>query len=277
MSDTKPLSGWLLASDIDGTLNDKSRRLPKRNYEAIRRFTSEMGGVFILASGRSIESMRKHFNRLDLDSGLCVFTNGAGVYDYAKEEIIWLHEMSGETVRQIKDVIGSFHGANMQVVTPDCIYLKTPTPSSYILALSSKLPKKIFSNYESIPNDRWCKVIFTGAPWRLDRLEKRFAELNGGNTSNLMRSSVCSFEIVAEGTNKGVAVMKVAQMLGIDESKTAAIGDYFNDLEMLKCVALPAVCGQAPKALKKIAKLVTCHCDKGAVADLIEYIIDNYT
>ncbi len=29
-------SDWLVASDIDGTLNNKLRRLPKRNYERIR-------------------------------------------------------------------------------------------------------------------------------------------------------------------------------------------------------------------------------------------------
>ena len=46
--------------------------------------------------------------------------------------------------------------------------------------------------------------------------------------------------------------------------------------EMLKSVAVPACCGQAPKGMKKIAKLVTCHCNKGAVADLIEYIIANH-
>ena len=53
-------------------------------------------------------------------------------------------------------------------------------------------------------------------------------------------------------------------------------GDYFNDYEMLKAVALPACCGQAPRGMKEIAKLVTCHCDRGAVADLIEYITEHY-
>ena len=36
--ENKPLSGWLIASDIDGTLNTKVRTLPKRNEEAIRKY-----------------------------------------------------------------------------------------------------------------------------------------------------------------------------------------------------------------------------------------------
>ena len=83
--------------------------------------------------------------------------------------------------------------------------------------------------------------------------------------------------MVNEDTNKGVAVLKLADILGVEHSKTAAIGDYFNDYEMLKAVGLPACCGQAPRGMKKIAKLVTCHCNLGAVADLIEHIIKNYS
>ena len=46
---------------------------------------------------------------------------------------------------------------------------------------------------------------------------------------------------------------------------------------MLKKVALPACCGQAPKGMKEIAKFVAGHCNQGAVADLIEYIIKNHS
>ena len=53
-------SDWLVVSDIDGTLNNKIRKLPSRNYDAIRHFVSDLGGNFTLASGRSVITMRKH-------------------------------------------------------------------------------------------------------------------------------------------------------------------------------------------------------------------------
>ena len=49
---------WLVVSDIDGTLNNKFRKLPKRNYEAIKKFTDH-GGNFTLASGRMISSLKR--------------------------------------------------------------------------------------------------------------------------------------------------------------------------------------------------------------------------
>lgn len=57
----KDFSDWLVVSDIDGTLNNKLRQLPKRNLEAINRFVLECGGHFTLASGRNVQSLRKHF------------------------------------------------------------------------------------------------------------------------------------------------------------------------------------------------------------------------
>ena len=67
-----------------------------------------------------------------------------------------------------------------------------------------------------------------------------------------------------------------ADMLGIKKQNTAAIGDYFNDVDMLKAVTHPAACGQAPDEIKALAEYVACHCNKGAVADFINYLEKNY-
>ena len=271
-----PLSDWLVASDIDGTLNDKRRRLPKRNFDAIQKFVYEYGGHFILSSGRSIESMRKHFKNLGLNTGYAVFINGAGVYDYSQEKILWLSPVNEKITALIKKTAKKFRFAAVQVITPCEARVVKPTISAYILAKTSKLPIKKYKNIEQLPTGDWCKAIFTGLPFVISRVE-RFAKENSSTHTNLMRTSPFSFELVNEGTNKGVAVLQVAEILGIDKEKTAAIGDYFNDYEMLRAVGLPACCGQAPQGMKDIAKLVTCHCNKGAVADLIEYIIKNNT
>lgn len=269
------LSDWLIASDIDGTLNNKARKLPKRNYDAIQKFVHEYSGNFILSSGRSIESMRKHVKRLNLTHGYAVFINGAGVYNYDKEEIVWLSPVNERITGIIKDTAKRFRSVKVQVVTPDAVHLVKPDIPAFILAVSSMLKRITYKSVDDIPEGKWCKAIFTGLPWKIDKVQKYVEEANGDST-NLMRTSPFSFEVVNENTNKGVAVLKVAEILGIDKSKTAAIGDYFNDYQMLKSVALPACCGQAPQGMKDIAKLVTCHCNKGAVADLIEYIIENH-
>ncbi len=270
------LSSWLIASDIDGTINDKTRQLVQRNYDMVQKFVYEYGGNFTLASGRSPESMRKHFKRLDIENGKAVVLNGAGIYDFATEQMVWQSPLNEHCIDMVRKSVKKFPFLAFQVVSDKCVYLFRPTPASRILAINAKKEVKYFYNFEKIPKENWYKVIFTGLPTEMKLLEKYIVSMSN-TTDNLMYSSVCSYEMVNEDTNKGVAVLKLAEMLGVDKSKTAAIGDYFNDYQMLKRVALPACCGQAPEGMKKIAKFVSCHCNDGAVANLIEYIIKNHS
>lgn len=270
----KKLSNWLIASDIDGTINDKARRLVKRNYDAIHKYIDEYGGNFTLASGRSPDSMRKHFKRLDIADGKAIVINGAGIYDFAKEEMIWSDPLNEHCIDIVRKTVKKFPFLAFQVISDKVVYLFRPTPSARILAVNAQYPIKYFYNFDKIPKENWYKVIFTGFPTEM-KMTARFVESLSNTTENLMFSSAWSYEMVNETTNKGKAVLKLAEMLGVDKEHTAAIGDYFNDYEMLKHVGLPACCGQAPLGMKKIAKLVTCHCNHGAVADLIEYIIGN--
>ena len=270
----KKLSNWLIASDIDGTINDKGRRLVKRNYDAIHRFIDEYNGNFTLASGRSPDSMRKHYKRLDIADGKAIVINGAGIYDFAKEEMVWSDPLNEHCIDIVRKTVKKFPFLAFQVISDKVVYLFRPTPSARILAINSQYPIKYFYNFDKIPKENWYKVIFTGLPLEM-KMVSRFVESLSNTTENLMFSSDWSYEMVNEDTNKGKAVLKLAEMLGVDKEHTAAIGDYYNDYEMLKQVGLPACCGQAPKGMKKIAKLVTCHCNHGAVADHIEYIIQN--
>ena len=54
----KTFENWLVVSDIDGTLNNKIRKLPKRNYDAIKKFT-DLGGNFTLASGDFSQALKE--------------------------------------------------------------------------------------------------------------------------------------------------------------------------------------------------------------------------
>ncbi len=272
----KSLSHWLIASDIDGTINNKARQLVQRNYDAVHKYINELGGNFTLASGRAPESMRKHFKRLDMPDGKAIVINGAGIYDYAEEKMIWTSPLNDHCIDMVRKTVKKYPTMSFQVISDKFVYIFRPTPSSRILAINAKLPIKYFYSFEAIPKENWYKVIFTGLPPALKAVS-RYIESMSNTTENLMFSSQWSYEMVNEDTNKGKAVLKLAEMLGVKNENTAAIGDYFNDYEMLKQVGLPACCGQAPKGMKKIAKLVTCHCNNGAVADLIEFIIKNHS
>lgn len=263
-------SDWLIVSDIDGTLNNKARRLPERNRKAIERFVS-CGGHFTLASGRNPQSMERHFKNLPISDFPAVVINGAGVYDFKKQEMLHFSAMNEEAMDIAVKAAKKFWMVDVVVVAKDIIYITGLGLFGKWFVVVDNLKHKHIYDIAKVPKENWGKVIFSGDPISISRVKKYFETLNSTELT-LMSSSVASFEILAANTHKGTAVLKVAELLGIDNDHTGAIGDYFNDYAMLKTVGVPACCGQAPDEMKKISEFVACHCNNGAVADFIEYI-----
>lgn len=270
MNNKKTLSDWLVVSDIDGTLNNKFRQLPKRNEDAINKYVA-LGGRFTLASGRNPQSMEKHFKRLPIAGTPAVVINGAGIYDFQKNEMIWFNPMSEEAMRLAIEAAKKFRLVDVIVVAKDIIYITGAGWFGKMFVSADKLDHKHIRNIDDVPKENWGKVIFSGAPFHIAKIKKYFESMVDPDLT-LMSSSIASYEILARNTHKGTAVLKLAEILGIDKDHIGAIGDYFNDYDMLKSVSVPACCGQAPKALKEVSEYVTCHCNMGAVADFLEYI-----
>ena len=66
-------------------------------------------------------------------------------------------------------------------------------------------------------------------------------------------------------------ILGTASMIALALSATSCTDG--NDWDMLKTVGLPACAGQAPAPIHNICKFEACHCNKGCVADLLEYIM----
>lgn len=268
-------SDWLVASDIDGTLNNKLRRLPKRNYERICEFVQEKKGYFTLASGRNISSMRAPFENLPIASTPAVLLNGAGIYDYEHEKMLRFHAINPAGYELVCAVMKKFPTVEVEILTSNSAYAVNARIFANVMLRADDLPHRKFKKISEVPPDDWGKVIFLGMPPLIAAVKKYLLSIADPNV-NFMSSSVSSFEMLEKGIHKGVGVMEIAKLYGIERAHTAAIGDYFNDYEMLKTVGLPACCGQAPKKMHEIAKFHACHCNRGAVADLLEYIMYDY-
>ncbi|MCH5192071.1 MAG: Cof-type HAD-IIB family hydrolase [Oscillospiraceae bacterium] len=271
----KDMSNWLVVSDIDGTLNNKFRQLPKRNFEAINRFVLRCNGHFTLASGRNVESLRKHYEKLPIAGTPAIILNGAGIYDYSQEKMLHYTPINQHAVDIVGDIYKRFPLVEIEIVTDKTIYTLNPGIFSVAMSTADKLTHNSYKKFEDIPRENWGKVIFLGLPPIISQIRKYVGTLSDTG-ANFMSSSVSSFEMLEQGVHKGSALLKIAEMYNIEQKHTAAIGDYFNDYDMLKTVNLSASCGQAPKALKAITKYHACHCNRGAVGDLLEYLMDKY-
>ncbi|MBO7318961.1 MAG: HAD-IIB family hydrolase [Clostridia bacterium] len=271
----KSYSDWLIVSDIDGTLNNQLRQIPKVNKNAIYDFVHNKGGHFTLASGRGVQSLEPHFKNLPDVNTPAIVMNGAGIYDYNENKMLWFNPISNKGKEVIRKSLQKFSHLEIGVITEDMIYLVRPRISGPVMMMLDSLRHKKVKSIDDIPDCNWGKVIFFTMP-HMKKKVREFAVAESDESLAFIDTSSASFDLVAHDTNKGTAVLKLAEILGISEDKIGTIGNYYNDLDMLKAVKHSACCKQAPRDMHPICEYVTCHCNDGAVADFINYIYKTY-
>ncbi len=272
---TEKYSEWLLVSDIDGTLNTKSMKLPDNNKKAIRAFVDN-GGNFTLCSGRNLQSLSIHYEKLGINTP-AIFLNGAGIYDFSKKDLLYLNPITEEGENVILEVLKAHKSLQLTVYSPEKLYLTT-RKCIYGLVISKldNLDYELCKRVSDLPRGVWGKVSFFGTKKLINQLQEFFKNDVNICLFECFKTSPFTLEVVNKGVNKGNAVLKLAQILNVKKSNTAAIGDYYNDVDMLKMVEHPVCCGQAPEDIKTICEYVACHCNNGAVYDFINYIQSNY-
>ena len=77
-------------------------------------------------------------------------------------------------------------------------------------------------------------------------------------------------EFMGEGVSKAVALEKLGEMLGATREESIAVGDGFNDLEMIEYAGLGIAMENAPDAVKEKSDYITDSNDNDGVAKAIE-------
>ena len=76
-------------------------------------------------------------------------------------------------------------------------------------------------------------------------------------------------EVIAPGVNKAGSLAILAERLGLEMSRVAAIGDGLNDIEMIKASGFGIAMGNAAPQVKLAADWVTLSQDEAGVSEAV--------
>jgi hydroxymethylpyrimidine pyrophosphatase-like HAD family hydrolase len=114
------------------------------------------------------------------------------------------------------------------------------------------------------------KLLIPGDPMLLQPLES-IIRTYLGNDITLFTSKPYFLEVLPKGTDKGTALAKVAEILGIGREAVLAIGDSMNDEAMLLWAGTGVAMANGDDRIKSVAALVTEKSnDDDGVAEVIE-------
>jgi Cof subfamily protein (haloacid dehalogenase superfamily) len=263
----------LLAIDLDGTLLTHDKRILPENAEAIQ-LAQEAGITVVLASGRIPPSMRPFAEQLGLESGPMISGNGTLARTAELNEIYRL-DLSSGAYHSILEYAWA-EGLHLNIYTPDRLYFlrETPWGDLYRSRVETVTPELLGNRSDSLS---CIKVLVVADPGTIVGHRQRILDRLDGEDVRATESEPEYLEFMHVDATKGFALGKLCEALGIDQSETAAIGDYLNDLEMIEFAGLSAAVANAHPAVKNTANMVVSSNDEAGVSEFIrEFVLKQY-
>ena len=243
------LSDYLVFCDMDNTLLTAKEGIPACNRSVIRLFTA-MGGRFTVASGRPPESIRAA-NRVLRRSCLNQEQAAAAIADMLQK----FPKIGVEVMA----------GAGEMYVVHASSYTHAHQVDEHMESVACPL--------ENVP-DGWLKVVFAGDPETIRKAGQYAKTRYFGRDNYFLPTNQIYLEIMPSGISKAAGMEELCHILNENIKKTIVIGDYYNDLEIMKKAGYSVAVANAPSEVKAAANEVTnCDCTGGAVGEFLYKLI----
>ncbi len=264
--------GLLICTDLDGTLLNNDKTVSRENLEAVEYFKAN-GGRFTFITGRMYFYARETYELIKPNAPVGC-NNGGGVYDFENGEYLWLTEVDKEAAKSLMRFIDeTMPQLGMNVNTPhETLFCKDNDAMIRFRRITGLENKS--RNYEEI-SEPISKVILADLDHKnIEKLMEIIHKHPMAERVDFSHTEKTLYEILPKGIDKGKAAMKIADILGIEQNKTIAIGDYDNDVAMLKAAKLGIAVSNASEKAKAAADMITVSNNEHAIAKVI-YDIEN--
>jgi Cof subfamily protein (haloacid dehalogenase superfamily) len=268
----------LIATDIDGTLLDSQGALPAANAHALADAAAH-GIEVVLVTGR-----RFHFSlpiAEQLKCELHLIVNNGALTKSRDGKTLARHLLPVETARIVLEATREFRDAasvmfdrpgDGQVIL-EKIDWSHPLRASYFrknsMFLSEQTPLEACLNGEDP-----IQVGFTGNCAPLRRVQELLlghaeAAKFAVSLTEYAGRDLSILDVLASGVTKGRSLAEWCALRGIAREDVMAVGDNFNDFEMLEFAGVPVIMGNAVDELKAKGYARTGSNDDNGLAEAI--------
>ncbi|WP_439185095.1 HAD family hydrolase [Carboxylicivirga taeanensis] len=249
----------MIVSDMDGTLLDSNKQLPKDFVEVYQQI-KEAGIQFVVASGRQYYTLVEEFAHLDHNMAF-VAENGGFINWKGQTKV--MQPMQSKHVKELIETARAL-GANIVLCGRNGAYVENVSSEAFKTELEKYYVKHQLVNDLLAVEDDLLKIAindFSNIETVIyPQLKDRFGEV-----LQLSTSSPIWLDVMSLGVNKGKAIQLLHRELNIRPEETMAFGDYLNDLEMLQSVKHSYAMANAHPDIKAVARHIAKSNDENGV------------
>jgi len=274
---TNPIK--LIAMDIDGTLLDSSGNLPAENARAIAD-AAACGIEIMVVTGRRFLPAQRIANELACEVHV-ISSNGALIKSKSGETD-YRRLLPVSVAREVLDATPDFRASTGIIFdrtppAPQVVFERVdwegPFVGPYLRRHRDQLVE-IVPLTSCLDSEDPVEVLFIG---ECEKMRRAMRTLETHPSSPHFTLALTEYpnrnlsflDVLGSGVTKGAALAEWASRKGITREHVMAIGDNWNDREMLAFAGLPVIMGNSVPELKSLGWKVTLSNDDCGVAAAI--------
>ena len=275
----KPLR--LVAIDIDGTLLDPQFQISQRNLAALRA-AHESGIAIMLATGRRHDYALPVARELGIPAWL-ISSNGALVRSTAGETF-YADRLPAAVARKLilhmdefrVNAVLTFDRQGQDALILEREHTLNRSISRWIEKNSAHI--QYVSPLEDALTEDPIQAMYCGSVEQMKGAQERLGKAEFIDEITVLRTQydyrdLCILDVLNRDCTKGHALRRWAEYHRIPREQIMAIGDNYNDLEMLEFAGLPVIMGNASEELRQSGWRITASNAESGVAAALEEVL----
>lgn len=257
----------LIATDMDGTLLNSQGQVSDRFFELFNKL-KQQNIIFVAASGRQYFSITDKLNGIRNDITI-IAENGA--LTKKQEQDLLLIDLNQDEIKDLILLLRPIDEIDIVLCGKKAAYIESTNQDF------KSVFKEYYNRYETVEDltavddDHFLKIAVYckhGSETQLyphvKHLEKDFQVKVSGDVW---------LDLSHLDANKGFALSKLQDSLGITKEETMVFGDYNNDLEMFEQAAIGIAVENAHPNIKKVATHITKSNNEAGVEIILEQLL----
>ena len=265
-----PGHGLVVALDVDGTILDINGRVSERMMASLARLRT-YGVQIVISTGRGIQAALPVAYHVGLTDGWMICANGAvtlrmdpaapGGYEIADAVTFDPTDAIAALTRAVPDGIVAVE------VLGDGFKVSRPFPDGELIEAQRVV------SLEEMSAQPVTRVVLRAPGMDVGE----FSTLVAGCGLHSVEYAIgwtAWLDVAPEGVTKASALQSLAARLGTGASRTIAVGDGTNDVEMLRWAGIGAAMGSAPESVKESSDIVTGPVWHDGCAALLDAVVE---
>jgi hypothetical protein len=271
----------LIALDLDGTLVNSRWEISEKDLEALGA-ASQRGIQIVVVTGRRARAAASYVAKIPFP--ITVITSNGALIRTPVGEIVYQNFLPRDVALKVLETVKAYRPytvaifdvpARGQVIMEDCAVREGPLGWYLTTSLDHLL---LVPHLEAAVKSDPVQIMIGGPPGLIEGAETLLhqSEIAPGiqvTWTKYPGRNVAILDIMNRGCCKGEALKFWAHRSQIPASDIMAMGDNFNDLEMLEFAGLPVVMGNHIDGLHRPGWELTGACDDSGVASAIEKFV----